>query len=689
MANHDEKNKYAYLDQLSTEELRQLLCADIDSPVNGDDEAIFYILEVIESREQAHPSSPFPDLGKSWKEFNELYNTPEAADISLYPIENDAAPVLNSICKKSIHKRQIPKYQREYTWGQYQWKDLYDDICENDNGYFIGSIICIDNSSDAFQTKELEVVDGQQRLTTLCLLLTAIYNRLKIHKDELDEDDEDELPALRKSIICKGASNGLILCPQIQNHNQADFNVVMYENGLLKSAKREKNWGNRKIAKCYKYFLQRLDQDIEESGDAVKTLLEIKSKVSKAVLVKIEVGSHAEAYTLFESLNNRGTPLTAIDLMKNLILARAERSGMTCDDCFEDWQTLLGYLTDDYSTQERFFRQYYNAFKNRLNEPFRTDGQRKKDPLGYIATRSNLLSIFEELISRDLSGFMSDILVCGEIYSRLILSTDDKTKYTNSLTDLSRIQGAPSYLLLMYLFKNQATLEVADADILETIKLLTRFFVRRNITDTPNTRDLNKIFMQIISDVEEGKLTGTAIYQHIYDELVRWSATDELFEEKLKGDIYEENVGVARFVLCAIAQKHMTNETWTDLWEQNDYGGKKVFKWTIEHIFPEGKNIPDKWVDMIAAGDRNLANEYLEQYVHKIGNLTVTGYNSTLSNLSFVEKRDRLNAQKLYVGYKNGLEINKELAEKDAWTVQDIIDRTDELVEMLLDMYKL
>ena len=493
----------------------------------------------------------------------------------------------------------IPKYQREYTWGQYQWKDLYDDICENDNGYFIGSIICIDNSSDAFQTKELEVVDGQQRLTTLCLLLTAIYNRLKIHKDELDEDDEDELPALRKSIICKGASNGLILCPQIQNHNQADFNVVMYENGLLKSAKREKNWGNRKIAKCYKYFLQRLDQDIEESGDAVKTLLEIKSKVSKAVLVKIEVGSHAEAYTLFESLNNRGTPLTAIDLMKNLILARAERSGMTCDDCFEDWQTLLGYLTDDYSTQERFFRQYYNAFKN------------------------------------------------------------------------------------------QATLEVADADILETIKLLTRFFVRRNITDTPNTRDLNKIFMQIISDVEEGKLTGTAIYQHIYDELVRWSATDELFEEKLKGDIYEENAGVARFVLCAIAQKHMTNETWTDLWEQNDYGGKKVFKWTIEHIFPEGKNIPDKWVDMIAAGDRNLANEYLEQYVHKIGNLTVTGYNSTLSNLSFVEKRDRLNAQKLYVGYKNGLEINKELAEKDAWTVQDIIDRTDELVEMLLDMYKL
>lgn len=583
----------------------------------------------------------------------------------------------------------IPKYQREYTWGQYQWKDLYDDICENDNGYFIGSIICIDNSSDAFQTKELEVVDGQQRLTTLCLLLTAIYNRLKEHKDELDEDDEDELPALRKSIICKGASNGLILCPQIQNHNQSDFNVVMAENGLIKGAKKEKNWGNRKIAKCYKYFLQRLDQDLEKSENAIQTLLGIKNKVSKAVLVKIEVGSHAEAYTLFESLNNRGTPLTAIDLMKNLILARAEKAGLTCDDCFDDWQTLLGYLTDDYATQERFFRQYYNAFKSKLNEPFKTEGQRKKDPLGYIATRSNLLSIFEELINRDLAGFMTDILECGEIYSRLILSSDEKSIHTNYLLDLSRIQGAPSYLLLMYLFKNQKELSVTDADLQKTIKLLTRFFVRRNITDTPNTRDLNKIFMQIISDVEETKLEGSSVFERIYSELANWSASDELFTEKLKGDIYEENVGVARFVLCALAQKAMTTETWTDLWEQNDYSGKKVFKWTIEHIFPEGKNIPAKWVGMIADGDRALANEYLEQYVHKIGNLTVTGYNSTLSNLSFEEKRDRVNSQKLYVGYKNGLEINKHLAEKDTWTVKDITERTNTLVEELISMYKL
>ena len=583
----------------------------------------------------------------------------------------------------------IPKYQREYTWGQYQWKDLYDDICENDYGYFIGSIICIDNSADAFQLKQLEVVDGQQRLTTLSLFLTAIYTKLEEHKAELDEDNADELPALKKSIICKDAPNGIILCPQIQNSNLNDYLYVMYENGLVKNAKKEKNWGNRKIAKCYKYFLQRLDRDIEESGNAVETLLEIKRKVSKAILVKIEVASHAEAYTLFESLNNRGTPLTAIDLMKNLTLARAEKTDMSCDECFDRWQELLDYLTDDYGTQERFFRQYYNAFKNKLNEPFRSDDLKKKDPLGYIATRSNLLSIFEELINRDLGLFIDDILSCGEIYSWLIQPDLAPAKYKKVLEELGHIQGAPAYLLLMYLLKNQVDLQFADADFIKTIKLMTRFFVRRNITDTPNTRDLNRIFMNIINDIETDSLMEAAIYDSIYDTLKKWSATDETFAKSLKGNIYEENVGVARFVLCTLAEKSMTNETWTDLWEQNDYSGKKVYKWTIEHIFPEGKNIPKCWVDMIADGDKNIAEEYLELYVHKIGNLTVTGYNSSLSNLSFAEKRDRTNQQKLYVGYKNGLEINSEIAKKDAWTIDDIKERTDFLVNELLTIFAL
>ena len=133
----------------------------------------------------------------------------------------------------------------------------------------------------------------------------------------------------------------------------------------------------------------------------------------------------------------------------------------------------------------------------------------------------------------------------------------------------------------------------------------------------------------------------------------------------------------------------MTTENWTNLWEQNIVSNKKIYVWTIEHIFPEGANIPESWVQMIANGDKELAQAYRAEYVHKIGNLTISGFNSTLSNKSFVDKRDMTNKKGLYVGYKNGLEINKPLALKDSWTIEDIKSRTSDLVNELTEMFKL
>ena len=89
-------------------------------------------------------------------------------------------------------------------------------------------------------------------------------------------------------------------------------------------------------------------------------------------------------------------------------------------------------------------------------------------------------------------------------------------------------------------------------------------------------------------------------------------ASDEQFKRSLEGDIYKENVGATRYILCKLAEISMTQEKWTDLWQRTD---KKVFVWTIEHIFPEGENIPQCWIDMIADGNKQLAKEYLEEYL--------------------------------------------------------------------------
>lgn len=92
---------------------------------------------------------------------------------------------------------------------------------------------------------------------------------------------------------------------------------------------------------------------------------------------------------------------------------------------------------------------------------------------------------------------------------------------------------------------------------------------------------------------------------------------------------------------------------------------------------------------MIAGGDTELARKYLNEFTHKIGNLTITGYNSTLGNKSFLEKRDRQSKDgKRFIGYKNGLEINNEIAKLDAWTIEDIKRRSDGLVQQLMNMFK-
>lgn len=159
----------------------------------------------------------------------------------------------------------------------------------------------------------------------------------------------------------------------------------------------------------------------------------------------------------------------------------------------------------------------------------------------------------------------------------------------------------------------------------------------------------------------------------------------EIFEEKLRGNIYEENVDVARFILCKMEETHQTKEIYTDLWKKDD----NKYVWTIEHIFPEGDNIPKPWVDMISNGNYEEAKKLKTDWAHKLGNLTLTGYNPTLGNLSFEKKRDRQDNKGDYVGYKNGLYLNKELCNKDTWTIKDIQARNDKLINQASELFRI
>lgn len=544
---------------------------------------------------------------------------------------------------------RIPKYQREYTWGINDWDALFNDVTDNEHGYFLGSYICVNSGS--LNGTILEVIDGQQRFSTLMLLLTALYEKLYEHKDDMDDDDRNDLANLRSELANKKqtfAANGKKnteykqrLFLQKQNMNDEDFSYILYDNGIISDQKTKPlNFGNRRIAKAYRHFGKLIEDEVVEIRNENRNITEvgvlfgIVRKFETAVLVGIEVDTNKDAYMLFESLNHRGVPLSALDLIKNTLIAQAEDAS-DADNSYEKWKYILNCVgQDDYSVQERFFRQYYNAFREELNEPYpKTD---KRYYLGYLATRTTLLDIYEKMIKDDYKRFLADLSEKAERYSVIVNNSDEIHEYTDTLLDLSRISGAPSYILLLYLMSNQNVLNLTDTDLNEIIEILITFFVRRNVTDIPNTRKLTQLFMDIIAEVK--LLHGNSIVQVVHDRLQAVSASDDAFEEKLRGPVYDENPEAARFVLCSIEAQHQTKEIYSDLWSRDN---NKKYVWTIEHIFPEGENVPAHWVQMIANGDIALAKQYRANYVHTIGNLTITGYNQNLSNMSFEQKRDR------------------------------------------------
>lgn len=593
---------------------------------------------------------------------------------------------------------EVPKYQREYTWNNKNWEELFDDLMENSEGYYLGSIICINTTKESINLPKYEVVDGQQRLITLSLFLAALYSTLTgkkkvddvdVDKYELNDEQKADRLHLKRRLIVKNETSRIRVIPQIQNHNHDDYIGLLSEIKVVEDTyPMPKYAGARKICKAFAYFKKRIAEVISTTEDEIKALFDIIDRINSAIMVMIVVTNHTDAYTLFESLNDRGMPLTAVELIKNILLARLDASGTSnIDYAFNRWKDAVADLGDDYAVQERFFRQNYNAFRKLLNKPFLKD--ERQYPLGTIATKSNLLDIYEKIVTNDPAGFLQMVTENAKIYASIILNnTDNLSKeLRESYEDLQRSQGAPSYLLLLYLVKNKESLLLPEEELIKICQLLTNFFVRRNITDTPPTRDLTNIFMSFIETIESDKCTGKTICEKLRATLVGCSSSDSLFEEKLRGPVYDENIGAVRFILCMIAKQGMTVETKKDLWER--YEKSKQYIWTIEHIFPQGQNIPQCWVDMIADGDVSKAKEYQAKYVHTFGNLTITGYNSTLGNKSFQEKKERRDSNKVPIGYLNGLNLNAEVCNKDKWTVEEIQARTDKLVKQILTMFKL
>ncbi|ALP48816.1 DUF262 domain-containing protein [Corynebacterium glutamicum] len=594
-------------------------------------------------------------------------------------LNNDPIHILFSHDNNVVY--QVPKFQREYTWGKAEWDELIDDLIENDNGegHFLGTIICVNSTSNTTQESILELIDGQQRLTTISLLLVAIYTVLNDRRDALDEDDVVDLINLKRMLVLRNPSRSR-LRPQSQGLNDADYTHVLAIAGLGVEDPQPSYSGNRRIKKAYKHFIGRIEQHADLQGWPVeRAALDFLARAKRTHLVKLEVISHADAFTLFESLNNRGVPLTPIDLIKNTLLAQAERTpGTNLDDAYDQWREWLTLLGDDYKTQERFFRYFYMAMRGESDIAV---------PGITVATKSNLIRIYEELITRDVKTLMSRLTEGVHAFSQLLGQGPDTADIPlkNSFTRLRRSQGLSAHILLLYLLINQDDIELSDQELIEIVDLQTAFSVRRNLTGKPATYSLVRLYMDLVSKLRNADPSERK--DIILAELTAVSATDENFHSALTGSVYDLNADIVRFILTSLAEQSMTRETEQDLWRRTGAGSSSTYVWSIEHILPQGENLPDEWVDMLGGAEQAAHTQ--QNYKHYLGNLTITGYNSSLSNAGFIKKRDRTDQQGRPIGYRNRLSLNSDLAEREEWGAAEILSRTESLAKQTMRAFPL
>ena len=559
----------------------------------------------------------------------------------------------------------IPNYQRPYSWKTEHCEQLLEDIKENQKGYFLGSLVLVQNgNTKAGDTTILfDTIDGQQRLTTLSLLYAALYEFL---------ENKPNFKGSRTAIDLKDAliiEDGNMLHLKLDDDRYGeDFEYLIHK--VIKSEgwenkKEPSGYKKRRIYKNFNYFREKLAKYTEQQAK------ELLSQVNSTVFVQIITYDITDAFIIFQSINDTGLNLSLVDIIKIEFIKNDKNQ--------EKWKNLLEKLSDEsdenIELQTRFFRHFYNAFIHK----YELQGYNK-------ATKSNITKIFKELCKKNSSELLTELVGAADIYGSLNYpSLDQDYKFSfcaQELLDLRHVQAKPAYLFLLYLFSSFPT----EHDLLkDCVNLLVKYFIRRNFTNTPATNTLDKIFMDLITKCEEIKKQGKKLtIQEITNFLLanEYSSIND-FVLSLQGDIYTDYPEATRFVLCAVEQAHFTQETRIDLWERKN----NKYTFTIEHVLPEAENMHPEWIKMIAKGDKHKATVIQEKFLHKLGNLTLSVYNSNLGKLPLDQKQNKKDENGNPIGYNNGRYLNKILKDIPEWNENTINERTERLIKEILKLF--
>ena len=534
----------------------------------------------------------------------------------------------------------IPLFQRPYSWERKHWETLWNDIMEiyqspQSDAHFLGSIVSKSQPGTPEGVSPYIVIDGQQRLTTLSILITAL-------RDRASKDDPSVRERLDDFCLKNKHASGEYRYKILPT--QADRRVY---SSLIDGFGKSKNGDSQvRVRQSYEFFSNALSEgnDEEESESLDMRRLE-KLILDEIEMVSITLDHHDNEYRIFESLNWKGEPLSQADLLRNYFFMRIPSEEQ--QDLYDSaWLPMQNKLDPDSLVD--FFRYQYMSSGRFVRE---------KDI--YMKWRTDL----DRLDLGDLSMKLRQFSDYAHYYERLIdPEAEPDWSVRERLERLSRWGGQTTYPFILWLYEGASGRNPSQEEISEILRFIESYLVRRLFCGIPTTGS-NRFFMELPPQISTENIVES-VRQALSQPSGRrrWPSDEEFREGLLTYELYEGSRS---------EQRKLVIETF-----EEDHSHKEPAELrglTVEHVMPQ--DLTDKWRTALGPDAESIHAKLL----HTLGNLTLTGYNPELSNRPFSEKRLRLK--------ESNLLMNKRIAEETEWGAEQIRSRAETLADRAVKLW--
>ena len=553
----------------------------------------------------------------------------------------ESGRMLNDYIEPNKKQYCIPVFQRDYAWTEEQCTKLFEDIVmayKKDRPHFCGSFVYAPLGSKKHIDSYI-IIDGQQRFTTLYILIKALA-------DSADDDRDKE--ALQRYLYNEDKFNRYGL----DEKSKLKLKPVKTDNDqllLLMSGKIEQMDKSRRgiIYHNYMLFMQLIKSFLEESS--ANSVLMINDGIEKLICADIRLDTDDNAQEIFERINSTGIKLGLADLIRNYIL-----------------------MTD--TDQERLYEEYWltvqNLLPDKLLDNFFIDYLNMKSD-GFVKESEAYKSFKQVYVEGkyDNEKMLQEILhYAKQYYVFCYGSSDFGAEVNKALAGLRKLKQTTVYLFLFRVFDDYENGIINKNELARVLKMLLSYSIRRLVCEI-GSNTLRGLYKTLYGRVFEQKENKNTYYDSLVSFFLQQTSkntipSDNEFVTALQEkNLYSKNA-LCKYLLCAIENQGKETLDTENL--------------SIEHIMPQNKNLSMSWQKMLGENWQSVH----EKYLHTLGNLTLTGYNSELGDKPFEKKKEKLEETITHIAV-----LYSDVKDKSEWNSVNMEKRTKRLAEIILKLF--